>query len=469
VQNGTGNYSYGVEGVNQGGGNTGYAGYFQNTATTANYGVYSTIASIGAGYGVYGSITGHSNTGYAGYFKNTDTSTSVNYGIYTSNSSLGGYGIAAYSSSSSASNQGIAGYFEYDGAGNFSNGAGGAIYAYAGGNNADEAITAYNASTSGGGSGIVSTTASTVNNSTPPNNGMGVWGEITGASNGGAGIVGTNSATSNTGAGVYGVNDDTSNASYGTYGTSASSSGYGIYGNNSSTGYAGYFSGKVALTASEIFKGATSGTVTVSVPAVAGSTTFELPGSNGTSGYNLQTNGSGVTSWAQPAMTLISTQLASTSTSLQWTGLGSSYNTYMLDCNGLTMTTSGVSLEMQVGEGATPTWENGAHYAYSMYANGSSSSATTGTSILLASALAGTTSVAEAAGTTAYIRNVSNTSIWKTVTFESGYFVTSSNAPEASVGSGAWAGDAGAITALQIIPSSSTIASGQCSLYGLGH
>src|ERR1700693_4210537 len=43
--------------------------------------------------------------------------------------------------------------------------------------------------------------------------------------------------------------------------------------------------------------GATSGTVVVQVPAVAGSTTFQLPGNNGTSGFFLTTDGTGVTSW----------------------------------------------------------------------------------------------------------------------------------------------------------------------------
>lgn len=43
--------------------------------------------------------------------------------------------------------------------------------------------------------------------------------------------------------------------------------------------------------------GATSGTITISAPAVAGTTTFVLPSNNGTAGYVLSTDGSGVTSW----------------------------------------------------------------------------------------------------------------------------------------------------------------------------
>ncbi len=47
--------------------------------------------------------------------------------------------------------------------------------------------------------------------------------------------------------------------------------------------------------------GSTSGSVALLAPAVAGSTTFQLPGNNGTNTYVLTTNGSGVTSWTAPA------------------------------------------------------------------------------------------------------------------------------------------------------------------------
>ena len=47
------------------------------------------------------------------------------------------------------------------------------------------------------------------------------------------------------------------------------------------------------------FNGSTSGSVAVRAAAAAGTATiYQLPASNGTSGYYLQTNGSGVTSWA---------------------------------------------------------------------------------------------------------------------------------------------------------------------------
>ena len=47
--------------------------------------------------------------------------------------------------------------------------------------------------------------------------------------------------------------------------------------------------------------GATSGVVTVTVAAVAGTWTFTLPPDAGTAGEQLQTNGSGVTTWEAAA------------------------------------------------------------------------------------------------------------------------------------------------------------------------
>ena len=47
--------------------------------------------------------------------------------------------------------------------------------------------------------------------------------------------------------------------------------------------------------------GATSGSAVISVNAVAGSTTFKLPVGNGTNGFSLTTDGSGNTSWTNPA------------------------------------------------------------------------------------------------------------------------------------------------------------------------
>jgi hypothetical protein len=56
--------------------------------------------------------------------------------------------------------------------------------------------------------------------------------------------------------------------------------------------------GSPTLTGTATFNGSTSGTVTVKAAAIAGTTTFQLPASNGISGYVLVTDGLGNTSWA---------------------------------------------------------------------------------------------------------------------------------------------------------------------------
>jgi len=77
-----------------------YSGYFNNTATTAAYGVYSASASTTTGAAVVGTITGAANTGYAGYFANTATS-GTNYAIYASNGAANGYAVYASNTNSS--------------------------------------------------------------------------------------------------------------------------------------------------------------------------------------------------------------------------------------------------------------------------------------------------------------------------------------------------------------------------------
>jgi hypothetical protein len=61
-------------------------------------------------------------------------------------------------------------------------------------------------------------------------------------------------------------------------------------------------------------------------------------------------------------MHFISTQTASSSASLQWTGLSPGYNNFMLVCNSIVTSASALFL-LQMGEGAGPTWET-ANYQY---------------------------------------------------------------------------------------------------------
>jgi hypothetical protein len=67
--------------------------------------------------------------------------------------------------------------------------------------------------------------------------------------------------------------------------------------------------------------------------------------------------------YADSALTLISTQTASSSASLQFTNLPTSYNTLFLNCAGLLMSSNTVVPKLQIGEGAGPTWETAEKYA----------------------------------------------------------------------------------------------------------
>lgn len=80
--------------------------------------------------------------------------------------------------------------------------------------------------------------------------------------------------------------------------------------------------------------------------------------SAGTSGQILQSNGASAPSWvAAPssAMILISTQTASSSASLEWTGL-SGYNQYYLVYSNLVASASHSTIYLLLGTGATPTY-----------------------------------------------------------------------------------------------------------------
>ena len=161
-------------------------------------------------------------------------------------------------------------------------------------------------------------------------------------------------------------------------------------------------------------------------------------------------------------MTLISTQTASSSASLQFTSLPTTYNTLFLNCTGLLGSSGGAILYWQVGEGATPTWETGAHYtATNIYANGgtpASVSTTTGTDLTNAgNNLNATTPISSKM----YIDNSGSSSAYKVATYQQalGGYIAS--------GFGYWNNDKSPITGIQLVTGSGTITSGTCSLYGI--
>jgi hypothetical protein len=169
--------------------------------------------------------------------------------------------------------------------------------------------------------------------------------------------------------------------------------------------------------------------------------------------------------------TLVSSQTVAAGAAIQFTGL-SGNAAYKMLCHGINPATTNVHLQLQVGEGGTPTWETGGSYWVAGLANNSSGAASavfageTATGILLdwsaTNTLSGATQLAQFEITFADLANIAG---YKGFDFVGHYLNTSSHS-NSTFGYGAWHGDTGAITALQLMASSGNI-SGTCNLYQL--
>jgi hypothetical protein len=171
-----------------------------------------------------------------------------------------------------------------------------------------------------------------------------------------------------------------------------------------------------------------------------------------------------------PGLVLISTQTASNSASLQWTGLGSTYNIYKLYCNGMLPVNDANLLYLNVGEGGTPTWET----SNGSYANRRDESASSNATVQITNTANGlgltgsdVSNLAGDPGTVdVTIYNVPSPSLYKDIVMYDGYRPTSGGFAYV-VGGGYWNGDTNAITAIRVLYTSGNISEGTCSLYGL--
>jgi hypothetical protein len=166
------------------------------------------------------------------------------------------------------------------------------------------------------------------------------------------------------------------------------------------------------------------------------------------------------------SLILISTQTASSSASLQFTNLPTSYNTLFLNCSGLLMSNSSTTVLLQVGEGAGPTWETGANYTAMGYGTSGNTTLTTATDLLLTRAGSYWGSTTVPASLKAYFDNVGSASVYKRVAVVENIYVDGAG----EIGNqwdSYWAGDANPVTAIRLTVTGGTISSGTCSLYGM--
>lgn len=264
--------------------------------------------------------------------------------------------------------------------------------------------------------------------------------------------------------------------------------------------WAAQFLGNVTMgavgTASAInMNGSTSGSCTVAVAAAAGTATrFQLPATNGTSGFFLQTDGAGNTSWqaaslptqanntivanisgstaaptAQNAATvgasevLLGTVTASNSASVTFSSIPSGYDQYELRFTGAIPVTNSVALQVQVGNPTIIT----ANYSWTYYeVNDSAASGPHGSTVDTAWTLITNLSNTATIGASGRLILAGLSSTNQTMT--TGHHIYFSGGSTLSVNCGGrQTGTGGPFTVVKVLMSSGNINNGVFSLYGI--
>lgn len=171
-----------------------------------------------------------------------------------------------------------------------------------------------------------------------------------------------------------------------------------------------------------------------------------------------------------PGMTFIGTQTASSSATLDFTGLGA-YHSVLLVCQSLIPATNSQHMLLRIGESTGPTWE-AANYDWST--NGFSSGGAAGLGATADSAIRvsfNTVSNATAGkgfSFSAEIFNLSSSTDLKWVHSHAS-FRSSTNSLEGADTVGLYTGDTNTITGIRVLSASGNITSGECSLYAMNH
>jgi hypothetical protein len=223
-------------------------------------------------------------------------------------------------------------------------------------------------------------------------------------------------------------------------------------------------SGTLAITYSgtalPIANGGTNSTATATAGGIGyGTGTAHAYTSAGTSGQVLTSAGASAPTWATPssgAMVLISTQTASASASLSWTGL-STYTRYMLILENIVPATSNAQTRVQIGTGATPT------YVTSGYSCGSDAFEGNFAGFLISN---GNFTVSNG-GLNATITLMTPTAGYAGYTFTSAWFDGSGDTLARYAAGGGRNTSTSTVTAFRLIFDSGNITSGKASLYGI--
>lgn len=170
---------------------------------------------------------------------------------------------------------------------------------------------------------------------------------------------------------------------------------------------------------------------------------------------------------ASQTWTLISTQVASAASTIEWTGLGTTYNNYYMNCSQVFPSVNGAAVNLQFGQGGTPTWKTSG-YKYSGFYIASTSATVNGINndSDTTGSIGGnvTNNVLGSIAFDLFLFNIPLGTTNKTYMSKL-QFVSASVSYIQNI-SGVYAADTTAATAIRLIPSSGTV-TGTCSLYGL--
>lgn len=209
--------------------------------------------------------------------------------------------------------------------------------------------------------------------------------------------------------------------------------------------------------------------------SLASNLTFTLPSADGTSGQVLQTNGSGVLSFATPAsaLNLVATATATNGASTfdLTSGFTSTYETYMLVATGLKCSANqgSVEIRVEIGGSFVNTGYNYFNYGKSSSSTNQDQSSTNGGAFYFSTDMGGGASEGSL-NFVMYFYKPSSTTDWKSCSWSGTVTAYEANANNqvAFFGGGA-VKNTGALTGVRLTPGSRTMVSGTYRLYGLAN
>jgi hypothetical protein len=175
------------------------------------------------------------------------------------------------------------------------------------------------------------------------------------------------------------------------------------------------------------------------------------------------------------AWVFISAQDASSSATIDFTGLGSTYDAYEVRLSNVKPATDDVALWLRIGTGATPTYQSGAtDYSYNVAYINTGTIADEGNNSIAQILMTGASGAGQGIGNASgehysgslKFDNPESATDFQTFRFEASYLNTST-ALNSVIGGGGKYNSATAVTAIRFMMSSGNIASGHFALYGL--